>query len=141
MNKVMLIGRVGKTPEVRETTNSKVASFSFATSEKYKEETKTEWHNVKVWGKLADVIEKYVNKEDQLYLEGKVTYGSYENKDGATIYITEIIGSNMHFVGSKDKPDTKEGEWKKGEKREVKSMSDPDELPGYIDSDAPDGPF
>jgi len=94
LNKCLLIGNVGKDPEVREVGDSKVANFSLATSESWTKNgekvEKTFWHNVVVWGKLADVIEKYVTKGSKLYIEGAVETRSYE-KDGQTRYTTEIV--------------------------------------------------
>lgn len=103
LNKVTLIGRAGKDPQVNTTSNNnKVASFSIATSEKYKDKegnTKetTEWHNVVIWGKLAEISEKYVKKGSLLYVEGKLTTRSYE-KDGVTKYTTEIVVNEMKML-------------------------------------------
>ncbi len=76
VNKVILIGTLGKDPDIRITQNSKVATFSLATNETYKSngENKavTEWHNIVIWGKLADIVEKYVRKGNHLYIEGKL---------------------------------------------------------------------
>ncbi len=106
VNKVILIGNVGKDPEVRHLESGvSVARFTLATNEKYtnksgeKVET-TEWHNIVVWRKLADIVEKYVKKGNQIYLEGKITYRTYE-KDGQTKYFTEIVANNMQMLGSK----------------------------------------
>ena len=94
MNKVILIGRVGKDPEIRSTDKSKVAKFSLATSEKWKnkqgeKEEETTWHNVVIWGKLADVVETWVKKGMLVMVSGKITNRSYE-ADGVTKYITEV---------------------------------------------------
>lgn len=103
LNKATLIGRAGKDPQVNTTSNNnKVASFSIATSEKYKDKegnTKetTEWHNVVIWGKLAEIAEKYVKKGSLLYVEGKLTTRSYE-KDGVTKYTTEIVVNEMKML-------------------------------------------
>lgn len=100
LNKVDLIGRVGKDPEIKTTNNgNKVANFSLATSEKYKNEEKTEWHNIVIWGKLADIVERYVTKGQLLYLSGKITTRSYEDKDGNKKYITDIVCFNMKMLG------------------------------------------
>ena len=107
LNKVQLIGRLGKNPEFKALTNgNKVASFSVATSEKWKDknsgETKetTTWHNIVIWGSLADVAARYLKKGDNVYLEGKITTRSYE-KDGVTRYVTEIVVNNMVMLGGK----------------------------------------
>lgn len=106
INKVNLIGNVGSEPETFYTTNSKVVKFSLATSETYKDkngekQTNTEWHNIVIWGKLADVVEKYVKKGTKLYLEGKITYRSYE-KDGVKKYITEINCNTMEMLSKQE---------------------------------------
>lgn len=107
VNKCILLGRVGKPPEVKSTGNGqRVANFSIATSESYKDKSTgekkeiTDWHNIVIWGQLADVIEKYVNKGDMIYVEGKMRTRSWE-KDGITRYTTEVIGSNITLLGNK----------------------------------------
>lgn len=110
LNKVQLIGNVGQTPEVKEVNGSKVASFSLATTEKYKDKsgevkTVTEWHNVSIWGNLADVVEKYVKKGSKLYVEGKIKTDSYE-KDGAKKFATRIICLTLKMLDSKPSGDS-----------------------------------
>jgi single-strand DNA-binding protein len=107
VNKVILLGRIGKDPEVRNLDNGQtVASFSLATSESYKDKATgekkeiTEWSNIVFWGKQAETIQKYVHKGDLLYVEGKLRTRSWE-KDGVTRYTTEIIGNNFTMLGSK----------------------------------------
>ena len=104
VNKVILLGRVGKDVVVRTFDNgNKVASFSLATSEKYKDKAGvvqeiTEWHSCSIFGKLADVAEKYVKKGDQLFVSGKLKTRSWE-KDGITRYTTEIVVSELNLIG------------------------------------------
>ncbi|MFN3315855.1 MAG: single-stranded DNA-binding protein [Raineya sp.] len=103
VNKVILVGNVGKDPDIISFDNSKKATFSLATSEKYKDREgkpveKTEWHNIVFWGPVVDVIEKYVKKGKQVYVEGKLASRSYE-KDGQTRYITEVVGQNLTLLG------------------------------------------
>lgn len=105
LNKAQLIGNVGQDPEVKEVNGNKVASFSLATTERYKDKsgevkTLTEWHNVSIWGKLAEIVEKYVKKGSKLYIEGKIKTDSYE-KDGVKKYTTRIIGSEIKMLDSK----------------------------------------
>lgn len=107
VNKVILIGNLGKDPEVRHLENgTPVASFSLATSETYKDrttgerKTNTEWHNIVLWRGLAEVAEKYLHKGDQVYIEGKLVTRSWE-KEGVTRYTTEIVGSNMTMLSNK----------------------------------------
>ncbi len=104
INKVTLIGNVGKDPEVRATgSNKKVAKFSLATSEKRKgAETVTSWHSIVVWENLAEIVEKYVKKGMMLYVDGRINYGKYDDKDGNTHYYTEIIANNIQMLSKKD---------------------------------------
>jgi|WetSurMetagenome_2_1015567.scaffolds.fasta_scaffold107136_3 single-strand DNA-binding protein len=101
-NLCILIGRTGDDPKIRTTQNSKVANFSLATTEKYKDKEDTQWHSIVIWGKLADVIEKYVKKGMLLYLEGKVIYRNYTDKDGNKKYITEIVCHSMTMLLGKE---------------------------------------
>jgi single-strand DNA-binding protein len=100
LNKVQLIGRVGKDPEIKNLGESKVAKFSLAISEKYKGEQKTEWQNIVIWNKLADVVQRFVKKGDLLYLEGKIQTRSWD-QDGVKRYSTEIVVYSMQMLGSK----------------------------------------
>lgn len=106
VNKVILIGNLGKDPEVRHLeSGSIVASFPLATSESYKNKSgervdSTEWHNVALWKGQAEIAEKYLKKGSQIYLEGKLRTRSWE-KDGITRYTTEIIGDKMTMLGSR----------------------------------------
>ncbi|MFO7851884.1 MAG: single-stranded DNA-binding protein [Bacteroidota bacterium] len=105
VNKVILVGNVGKDPEVRYIdTNVAVARFPFATSETYRSRdgekiTTTEWHNVVLWRGLAEVAEKFVKKGSQLFIEGKIRTRSYDDREGNKRYITEIIADNMQMLG------------------------------------------
>ena len=107
VNKVILVGRVGKEPEVRNLENgASMANFTLATSETYKDKTTgekkeiTEWHNIVLWRGLAEITQKYVHKGDMLYIEGKIRTRPWE-KDGITRYTTEIIGDNMQMLTPK----------------------------------------
>ncbi|MDX9907940.1 MAG: single-stranded DNA-binding protein [Mariniphaga sp.] len=107
INKVILVGNVGKDPEVRHLdTGVAVANFPLATSETYtaksgEKVTTTEWHNIVLWRGLAEVAEKYVTKGRQLYIEGRIRSRSYDDKDGIKRYVTEIYGDVMQMLGSK----------------------------------------
>ncbi|WP_346857255.1 single-stranded DNA-binding protein [uncultured Draconibacterium sp.] len=107
VNKVILVGNVGKDPEVRHLDSGvAVANFPLATSESYTAKngervTTTEWHNIVLWRGLADVAEKYVTKGRQLYIEGRIRTRSYDDKDGNKRYITEIYGDTMQMLGTK----------------------------------------
>lgn len=106
VNKVIIIGRLGKDPEIRYMPNGEaVANFSMATSETWKDKAgdkqeKTEWHNLVAYKKLADIIGQYVKKGSQLYIEGKLQTRKWE-KDGVTRYTTEIIVSELTMLGGK----------------------------------------
>lgn len=111
VNKVIIVGRLGKDPEVRHLENgASVANFPVATSETYKDRNtgerreQTEWHNVVLWRGLADVAEKYLHKGEMVYIEGKLRTRSWE-KDGITRYTTEIVGDNMTMLSPKGSND------------------------------------
>ena len=106
MNKVTLIGRLGKDPENKVTNSGKtLCTFSIATSEKYKDSSgnkqeSTEWHNITAWGKLAEICTQYLKKGSLVAVEGKITYDTYE-KEGKKLTSTKIVISNMEMLGSK----------------------------------------
>jgi len=112
VNKVILIGNVGRDPEVRYFDNGLAkAQFSLATTETYKNKegqkiVQTEWHTIVMWRKLAEIVEKYVKKGDKLYIEGKIKTRSYDDKEGNKKYITEILAENMQMLGSKKTSET-----------------------------------
>ncbi len=111
LNKVTLIGNLGNDPEVRSTTGgSRVATFSLATSRSWNDQAgakqeKTEWHRCVAWNskgsQLADVVEKYVKKGDKLYVEGRIEYRQWQDKDGQTRYSTEINVRELIMLGGK----------------------------------------
>lgn len=107
VNKVILVGNVGKDPETRYLEGgTAVCSFSLATSETYRNRdgekvTTTEWHNVVLWRGLAGVAEKYVKKGSQLYIEGRIRSRSWDDRDGNKRYTTEIVGDNMQMLGKR----------------------------------------
>ena len=109
VNKVILVGNLGKDPEVKHLESDKsVASFSIATSESYtNKETaekvdKTEWHNVVMWDGLAIIAEKYLKKGSQVYIEGKLTTRKWQDKDGNDRYTTEILARTLKMLGKKE---------------------------------------
>jgi len=105
LNKVMLIGNVGNDPDVRTTSSGKsIANMSLATTRKWKDgsgeqKEKTEWHRLTVWGKLVDVVERYVKKGDRLYVEGRIEYSETES-DGQKKYWTNVNVFEMVMLGS-----------------------------------------
>jgi single-strand DNA-binding protein len=107
VNRIILVGNVGKEPEIRYLDSGvALCKFPLATNEKYKNKNgenvkNTEWHNIILWRKLAEIAEKYVKKGDLLYLEGKIRTRSYDDKEGNKRYITEVIVDNMQMLGKK----------------------------------------
>ncbi|MFA5324006.1 MAG: single-stranded DNA-binding protein [Smithella sp.] len=107
VNKVILIGRLGKDPEVRYTPDgTMVTSFTLATSEKYKDKNgekteRTEWHNVTSFGKLAEICGNYLVKGKLVFVEGRIQTRSWEDKEGVKRFRTDIIASNMQMLDSK----------------------------------------
>lgn len=107
LNKVMLIGNLGKDPEVRYTTSgTAVASFSLATSEKFKNkngewEERTEWHNVTLWSRLAEIAGEYLSKGKTVYIEGRLQTRKWQDRDGRDRYTTEIVGEKMQMLSGR----------------------------------------
>ena len=110
LNKVMLIGNVGRDPEIRylegTTGNTKVATFTLATTERYRDRggelrENTEWHNIVAWRNSADVAEKFIRKGTQLYIEGKLRTRQWTDQTGAKRYTTEVVVDNMQLLGKR----------------------------------------
>lgn len=108
VNKVILVGNVGKDPEIRHLENNLVlARFSLATSETYKNRngemvTNTEWHNIVAWRQLAELAERFIRKGRQLYVEGKITTRQWDDKEGNKRYTTEIVADNIRLLGKRE---------------------------------------
>lgn len=106
VNKVILVGRLGTDPEVKNVSaNSTVARLSLATSEAWtdkegQKQERTEWHRVVVWGKLADLCGKYLSKGRQVYIEGRLQTRSWEDQQGQKRYTTEIVANTVQFLGA-----------------------------------------
>ena len=122
VNKVILIGRLGKDPEMRFTPSGKaVTNFSMATSESWKDasgerQERTEWHKVQIWGPLAEVASKYLTKGSQVYIEGRLQTRKYDDSNGIERQTTEIVASALTMLGGKGeggndpgKPDSSDG--------------------------------
>lgn len=130
VNKVILVGHLGKDPEVRYLEgNVTVASFPLATTDTYNKDGKrveqTEWHNIVMWRGLADVASKYLHKGRLVYIEGKLRTRNYEDKEGIRRYITEVVVDNFTLLGRKSD-------------FEAQSRSKPESVEGP-DSDKPEG--
>lgn len=112
VNKVILIGRLGKDPEVRYTNSQQaVANFTMATSERYTDkggsrQERTEWHNIVAWGKTAELCGQYLKKGREVFVEGRLQTRNYEAKDGSgKRYVTEIVAQNIQFLGGRGQTD------------------------------------
>lgn len=108
VNKVILVGNVGKDPEVRHLeSGAAVASFPLATSERFKDKSgvlqdQVEWHNIVCWRNLAELAEKYISKGSQLYIEGKIRTRNWTDQTGVKKYTTEIIADNIRLLGKRE---------------------------------------
>ena len=108
VNKVILIGNLGKDPEIKHTQQGKpVATFSLATNERYRDkdgqwQDRTEWHNIVLWERLAEVAGEYLKKGGKVYIEGRIRTESWDDKQtGQKKYITKIIGSDLVLLGGR----------------------------------------
>jgi single-strand DNA-binding protein len=113
-NKVILVGNVGKDPEIRRFENNIKASFSLATSETYTPKggdkvTQTEWHNIVAWRRLAELAENYIRKGSQILIEGKLRYRSYDDRDGNKKYIVEVEADTIQLLGRKQDSQGQQG--------------------------------
>ena len=112
INKVILIGRLGQDPEVRYTPSGvAVANFSIATSEEWtdkdsgEKKERTEWHRIVAWRRLGEICGEYLSKGRQVYVEGRLQTRSWDDRDGNKRYTTEIVASDVQFLGSRDMGD------------------------------------
>jgi single-strand DNA-binding protein len=134
VNKVILVGNLGKDPEVQTFDNGiKKATFSLATTEKFKNKEgvlaeETEWHKVVVWRKLAETAEAYLHKGSLLYVEGRLRTHSWDDKDGNKRYTTEVIADNFTMLGPR-KDQNSIGEHSASPEQEAAPFSPVDDLP------------
>ena len=135
LNKVLLIGRLGKEPEVVTLdSGSRLAKFSLATSEKFKNkegesQESTEWHNIVIWGKLVDVVEKYLKKGDLVYIGGKIKTRQYETDNG-TRYATDITAYELKMLGGGQREERSDNQVAAATPTKPQPESDsPDSLP------------
>ncbi|MEM7008803.1 MAG: single-stranded DNA-binding protein [Thermodesulfobacteriota bacterium] len=128
VNKVMLIGNLGRDPEIRYTTGGQaVANFTIATTERYtnkagERQEDTEWHRIVAWGRLAEICGEYLTKGRMVYIEGSIRTRSWEDKEGNTRYTTEIVARNMQMLGGQGQ----------GTRSDAPSAAD-DKMPGDFD--------
>lgn len=117
VNKAILVGNLGRDPEVRTTQSGvKVATFSIATTESYRDrdgnrQDLTEWHRIVVWRGLADICERYLRKGSKVYVEGRITHRTYEDQNGQTRNTTEIVAQNMTMLDSRNSGGSGMGEF------------------------------
>lgn len=132
LNKVMLIGRLGGDPELRYAPNgAAVCTFSLATDDSYKDSdgkqvSKTDWHKVVTWRKLAEIVGQYCVKGSLVYVEGKIKTRAYDDKDGGKKYITEITADTVQFLSKNEGKPEKQVEYQPSEETETSGQ---DELP------------
>jgi single-strand DNA-binding protein len=162
LNRVQLIGNLGKDPDVRSTsTGSRVANFTLATSRTWnsasgERQEKTEWHNCVAWnakngGGLADVVERYCKKGKQIYVDGEIEYRQYQDKEGQTRYVTEIRVRELILLGGGGRGDDSDGPPPSSSrpsrapaeraKPSAKSSEDFDDFPGALEEGDDDLPF
>jgi len=133
VNKVILIGNLGADPELRYTpTGQAVTSLRMATTEKYKDkggnqQSRTEWHNVVCWGRLAEIARDYLKKGSPVYIEGRIQYRSYDDKEGVKRYRTDIVAQMMQLLGGRPSGEQAQGETP--EIPEPQMPGDDDDLP------------
>lgn len=107
VNKVILVGNLGKDPELRYTPNGQaVATFSLATNRKWKDkegqmQDQTDWHNIVTWGRQAEIAKEYLKKGSPIFVEGRIQYRTYNDRDGNKRYITEIVAQSLQMLGRK----------------------------------------
>ena len=141
MNKVMLIGNVGKEPDVKYyDADQAVAQFPLATTERgyvlqngTRVPDRTDWHNIVMWGNLAKIAEKYVHKGDKLYIEGRIRYRYYDDKKGQRRFVTEIYADNMELLtrrqAHQQQPAVAEAEQPKPASASINKNNNDDTLP------------
>ncbi|HMD42503.1 MAG TPA: single-stranded DNA-binding protein [Candidatus Acidoferrum sp.] len=107
VNKVILVGRLGKDPETKFTTGGQaLATFTMATDSSYKDrngerQKKTEWHRIKIWGKLAEIVQQYLKKGSLVFIEGRIETREWQDKEGQKRYTTEIVANEMRMLGGR----------------------------------------
>ena len=135
VNKVILIGNLGKDPQVDHTTAGMArCRFSLATSEQYKDKDgqraeKVEWHNILFWGRQAEIAGEYLKKGSQLYVEGRIASRQYQDQEGQTKYITEIVGREMQFLGNAKQDEPAPSSAPKPRPQAAPPPDDEDDLP------------
>ena len=141
INKAILIGNVGQDPEIRYTgdvnNGTKVATFRLATTERYRDRSgnlqeHTEWHNIVVWRNTADVVEKYVKKGTQVYVEGRIRTRSWDDQAGNKRYTTEIVADTLQLLGRRPEGQSQQGGYNQGyQQAQAAYQQQPAQQPGF----------
>ena len=141
VNKVILVGNLGQKPEMRYTaTQSAVANLSLATTESWKDKEtgemrdKTEWHRVVYFGKLAEIVEKYLDKGSKVYVEGKLQTRKWQDKSGADRWTTEIVGNELTMLDSRS--GSQQNEFNQDDNSSM-GMNESQDAGGLTDDDIP----
>ena len=146
INKAILIGNVGQDPEIRYTgdvnNGTKVATFRLATTERYRDrngnlQEHTEWHNIVVWRNTADVVEKYVKKGTQVYVEGRIRTRSWDDQTGAKRYTTEIVADTLQLLGRKSDGQSQQGGYQQPGYQQPSAQQAAYQQPAYQQPAAP----
>ena len=146
INKAILIGNVGQDPEIRYTgdvnNGTKVATFRLATTERYRDrndnlQEHTEWHNIVVWRNTADVVEKYVKKGTQVYVEGRIRTRSWDDQTGAKRYTTEIVVDTLQLLGRKSDGQSQQGGYQQPGYQQPAAQQPAYQQPAYQQPAAP----
>ena len=146
LNKAQIIGNCGKDAEVRMVGENKVATFSVATAEKYKDsksgewKENTEWHNIVSWNH-AELCEKYVSKGSQLYVEGKLRTRSWDDKDGNKRYVTEILAEKIDLLGKRESSEEQKPQQQAPVQQQPQQRPQTTPLPYPQETDDSDLPF
>ena len=131
LNKVMLIGRLGQDPEVKDAGNTPVANFSIATNENWtdkngEKQERTEWHNIVAWDKLADLAGNYLRRGSNIYCEGKLQTRSWESQEGEKKYRTEVVFHQLQFLDKREErsePEERQFEREQPQRQPVNDQS------------------
>jgi single-strand DNA-binding protein len=135
VNKAIILGNLGKDPELRYTPNGQaVTSLRIATTERYKDksgtlQSRTEWHNVVCWGRLAEIARDYLKKGSPVYIEGRIQYRSYDDKDGIKRYQTDIVATGMQLLGTRPSGGSETAPAEPTDMPEPQVSSEDDDLP------------
>lgn len=138
INRVTILGNVGQQPKIKKGDGYTIANFSVATSKKWKNKNgdkteHTEWHNVVIYNRLAEIVEQYVNKGDKIYIEGEIKTSKYKDKEGIERSKTEIIGNVMQMLGgNKNKSEQEENPYKQAQDQNDQYQQEPpleDDIP------------